>query len=180
MLASTPPIARFNQYGSPASFNIGDKVKIYVPPTAKQMDKTGRKAKHIIAWRGPCTVTQVLPTTTYEMTEDSSHRTFQRSLVNIRPYRVAQPAPPPHHDLLSLVHLTPGSIVAIKESDHLKYVFRTILSDSSTTLEPSSQTSPAHASFLFGPIQMAPLPSAPAAPLANTRLTPETFCRRLA
>ncbi len=44
---------RSNQYGTPTSFNVGDKVKIYVPPTAKQMDKTGRKAKHIIAWVDP-------------------------------------------------------------------------------------------------------------------------------
>ena len=126
---------RLNQYGIPTSFNVGDKVKIYVPPTAKQMDKTGRKAKHIIAWRGPCTITQALSPTTYEMIDDSSHRTFQRSLVNIRPYRASQPAPPPHHDLLSLVNITPGSIVAIKESDQdPRFRLATVLALTETNL----------------------------------------------
>jgi hypothetical protein len=43
---------RLNLYGIPATFQLEDKVKIYVPPTHVQMKKTGRRAKHIIAWRG--------------------------------------------------------------------------------------------------------------------------------
>ena len=51
---------RLNKHGIPATFAVGDRVKIYVPPTQTQLDATGRRAKHIVAWRGPCTITQVL------------------------------------------------------------------------------------------------------------------------
>jgi hypothetical protein len=55
---------RLNLYGILAAFNVGDKVKIYMPPTHAQMQqKTGRKAKHIIAWRGPSLVLSLSPLT---------------------------------------------------------------------------------------------------------------------
>jgi hypothetical protein len=66
--------ARLNQQGSTKTFAIGDKVKISVPPTAEQMLETGRRAKHITAWRGPCTVTERLSTTSYAVVEDVSQR----------------------------------------------------------------------------------------------------------
>jgi hypothetical protein len=74
---------RLNLYGIPATFQLADKVKIYVPPTHIQMQKTGRRAKHIIAWRGPCTISCILSRSAYEMTEDCSGRTFARTLCNI-------------------------------------------------------------------------------------------------
>jgi hypothetical protein len=46
--------AQLNKVGSTRSFQIGDKVKVRVPPTQEQMLVTGRRAKHITAWRGPC------------------------------------------------------------------------------------------------------------------------------
>ena len=82
-------------------FAEGDKVKIYVPPTAADIARTGRKSKHIVAWRGPCTVTKQISDTAYEMKEDSTGRTFRRTLVNLRPYRASTAAPPPHHDPLA-------------------------------------------------------------------------------
>ena len=75
--------------GNPASFNIGDKVKIYVPPTQAQLIMTGRKAKHVAAWRGPCTTTAKLSPTAYSMSEDISNREFERTIVNIRPFRAS-------------------------------------------------------------------------------------------
>jgi hypothetical protein len=42
-------VDRLNLYGIPATFQLEDKVKTYVPPTHVQMRKTGRHAKHIIA-----------------------------------------------------------------------------------------------------------------------------------
>ena len=54
---------RLNVHGVPATFVVGDKVKKHVPPTHKQLLATGRRAKHVVAWRGPCTITVVLSRT---------------------------------------------------------------------------------------------------------------------
>ncbi len=114
---------RLNQQGTPTSFQLNDRVKIYVPPTHAQIVRTGRRAKHIVAWRGPCRITQVLSPVTYEMVEERSNRTFQRTLVNIRPYRASRAQPPPHHDMLSLAPLQPGTIVAVRRTEDLAAPF---------------------------------------------------------
>jgi hypothetical protein len=74
---------RLNQFGTPAHFLIDDRVKIYVPPTHAQILRTGRRSNHIVAWRGPCRITKILSDTSYEMVEECSKRTFQRTIVNI-------------------------------------------------------------------------------------------------
>jgi hypothetical protein len=114
---------RLNQQGNPTSFQLNDRVKIYVPPTNAQLLRTGRRAKHIVAWRGPCRITQVLSPVTYEMVEECSNRTFQRTLVNIRPFRAPRTPPPPHHDMLSLAPLDPGTIVAVRRTEDLAAPF---------------------------------------------------------
>jgi len=53
------------------------------------------------------------------MTEECSGRLFQRTLVNIRPFRASRSPPPPHHDLLSTVPLQPGTVIAVRRSDDL-------------------------------------------------------------
>jgi hypothetical protein len=127
---------RLNLYGIPATFHLEDKVKIYVPPTHVQMKKTGRRAKHIIAWRGPCTISRIISRSAYEMTEDCSGRTFARTLCNIRPYSASRAAPPPHHDLLSLEPIQPHSVLAIRDSNDPNARFRlaTVLTITETTL----------------------------------------------
>jgi transposase InsO family protein len=76
---------RLNQQGTPTTFQLGQRVKIYMPPTHAQLERTGRRAKHIVAWRGPCRITQLLSPTAYQMQEECSNRFFERTLVNIRP-----------------------------------------------------------------------------------------------
>jgi hypothetical protein len=53
----------------------------------------------------------------------SSNRTFQRTLVNIRPFRASRTPPPPHHDMLSLAPLDPGTIVAVRRTEDLAAPF---------------------------------------------------------
>ena len=67
---------RLNQQGTPTSFQIGQRVKIYMPPTHAQLERTGRRAKHIVAWRGPCRITQILSPAAYQMQEECSNRIF--------------------------------------------------------------------------------------------------------
>jgi hypothetical protein len=67
--------ARLNEKGNAKTFKIGDKVKVRVPPTAAQMEETGRRAKHITAWRGRRTVVEEhLSQTAYAAVDDFSNR----------------------------------------------------------------------------------------------------------
>ncbi len=84
--------ARLNKQSSNSkSFAIGEKVKISVPPTAEQMSQIGRRAKHITAWRGPCTVVERLSSTAYAVVDDTTQRRLVRVASNILPYRANQP-----------------------------------------------------------------------------------------
>jgi hypothetical protein len=108
---------RLNQQGNPTTFQLNDRVKIYVPPTHSQLLRTGRRAKHVVAWRGPCRITQVLSPTTYKMIEECLNRLFQRTIVNIRPFRACRAPPAPHHDMLSHAPLDPDTIIALRRTD---------------------------------------------------------------
>jgi hypothetical protein len=119
---------RLNKFGTPAHFHLDDRVKIYVPPTHAQIQRTGRRSNHIVAWRGPCRITKVLSDTAYEMVEECSKRTFQRTIVNIRPFRATKDPPPPHHDLLSSAQLVPGTIVAVRDTPHSQFHLAKVLS----------------------------------------------------
>jgi hypothetical protein len=61
---------RLNEHGIPAHFALNDRVKIYMPPTHAQIQRTGRRAQHIVAWRGPCIVTDILSASTYSVQEE--------------------------------------------------------------------------------------------------------------
>jgi len=120
---------RLDKHGVPATFAVGDKVKIYVPPTQTQLDATGRRAKHIVAWRGPCTITEVLtpPHQGYKMVEDRSNRTFARTIVNIRPYRATRDAPQAHHDPLTEAQLEPDQLVAIRDTPQSRFRIASVI-----------------------------------------------------
>jgi hypothetical protein len=107
---------RLNEHGTPVRFHLNDRVKIYMPPTHAQIQRTGRRAKHIVAWRGPCIVVEVLSSSTYKVQEECSNRFFERSIINMRPFRASSAPPPPHHDLLSTLALTHGTLVAVRDT----------------------------------------------------------------
>jgi hypothetical protein len=79
--------ARLNRSGSAKPFRIGDKVKVRVPPTAVQMEETGRRAKQITTWQGPCTIVERLSQTAYVAVDDTSKRRYESVLANLLPYR---------------------------------------------------------------------------------------------
>jgi hypothetical protein len=84
---------RLNLQGTPTLFQLGQRVKIYMPPTHNQLERTSRRAKHIVSWRGPCIITRILSPVAYQMQEECSNRYFERTLVIIRPY-LASRSPP--------------------------------------------------------------------------------------
>ena len=106
---------RLNEAGRPHTFQVGDRVKVYVPPTHEQMLISGRRAKHLLAWRGPCEVIEKLSTTTFAMREISTSRRFERSLVNILPYKASTAPKPPSFDPFYSTPLLAHEIIAIRD-----------------------------------------------------------------
>jgi transposase InsO family protein len=125
---------RLNKHGIPAIFSLNDRVKIYVPPTHAQIQRTGRRSNHIVAWRGPCRVSKLLSLSSYEVIEECSGRTFQRTVINMRPFRASKDPPPPHHDLLSQAALHPGTIVAVRDTPGSLFHLAKVLSSDENQL----------------------------------------------
>ncbi len=86
----TETALRLNKKGSSKLFSIGQKVKVRVPPTQNQLLETGRRAKHITAWRGPCTILERLRTTAYAAVDDTTKRRYERVVSNILPYKASR------------------------------------------------------------------------------------------
>jgi hypothetical protein len=150
--------ARLNKYGIPTTFALHDRVKIYVPPTHAQILITGRKSNHIVAWRGPCTITQILSPSSYEMEEDRSGRTFQRTIINIRPFRATKHPPPPHHDLVSAAALHANTTIAVRDTSdsafHLAKVLH--LDENHLSLHYLGTTTPHLNTAVFRLVWLAP------------------------
>ena len=117
---------RLNAHGHAKTYNVGDCVKIRVPPTHEQMMATGRRSSHITSWRGPCTVTNRLSTTAYSMTEDSTDRRFERTVLNMLPYRATSAVSPDVYDPFYSDPFTLDEIVAVRDDpDSPFYIART-------------------------------------------------------
>jgi hypothetical protein len=149
---------RLNKHGTPTTFALNARVKIYVPPTHTQIVRTGQKSNHIVAWRGPCTITRILSDSSYEMTEDCSGRKFQRTIINIHPFRAPTNPPAPHHDLVSAAALFPTTVIAVRDTPtsafHLAKV--TALDESLLSLHYYGTTTPSLNTAVFRLIWLAP------------------------
>jgi hypothetical protein len=149
---------RLNQHDTPHTFALHDRVKIYVPPTHAQLIRTGRRSNHIVAWRGPCRITKILSLASYEMEEECSGRTFQRSIINTRPFRASNSPPAPHHDLISTAALHPGTIVAVRDTPtspfHIAKVAR--ITESLLSLHYLGTTNPNMDTTVFRLLWLAP------------------------
>ena len=66
--------------------DIGDHVKIFVPPSIGEITRRGRKAKHLLRWRGPLQIIERTGTTTFKL-EDRRGRKYMCHLANVRPWR---------------------------------------------------------------------------------------------
>ncbi len=86
--------ARLNQKGSSRVFQVGDKVKVRIPPPQAQLLETGRRAKHVTAWRGPCTILERVSTTAYAAVDDTTKRRYERVTCPFAPRR-PRPTPMP-------------------------------------------------------------------------------------
>merc|ERR1712115_56146 len=67
------------------TFKVGDKVSFFIPPTASEAKRRGRKVKHITHYRGPATITNVRTPTTYDIVHNG--KKYARATAELRPYR---------------------------------------------------------------------------------------------
>ena len=73
-----------NRKGYHHSFAIGDRVTFFIPPTAEQAQRAGRKVKHIAHYKGPAIVTAKLSTTTYAIKfHGKTYGRYTLSLIHI-------------------------------------------------------------------------------------------------
>ena len=90
----------------------------YIPPSADEAKKAGRKMKHLPHFRGPAIVTKALSATTYEI--KFKERTYKRSVAELRRYNAS--GPPTglnvfNDEAAMSTDLRPGNFVALCESD---------------------------------------------------------------
>ena len=149
---------RLNRHGTPQTFALNDRVKIYVPPTHAQILRTGRKSNHIVAWRGPCKISRILSPSSYEMVEDCSGRTFQRSIINIRPFRASRSPPPPHHDLIAVAALHPQTIIAVRDTPDSSFHLASVsqITETHLTIHYLGTTTPTLDTAIFRLVWIAP------------------------
>ena len=112
---------RLNSLGkSKIKYRIGQKVKFFMPPTAKQAKLAGRKPKHLKWWAGPATIVEQLSRngTTFRMLFNKN--IYERHVINIQPWRGNTTSPNlpklQRDDTISI-----GSMVAVLDDDEDKH-----------------------------------------------------------
>lgn len=70
--------------GKPRKYQNGDRVSFFIPPTHDETVRRGRKAKHLLAYRGPAIICKIVSPTTYELSYKS--RQYSRATAELRPY----------------------------------------------------------------------------------------------
>jgi hypothetical protein len=99
------------------SLKVGDHVKIFCPPSAKEATKRCRKAKHLMQWRGPYKIVARPSATSLKLEHlyDKSKK-FQRYIANVRRWTARLPT---RAELEASEPGVPGDLEDIKEDDFL-------------------------------------------------------------
>ena len=104
--------------GSNIKFKVGDEVSLFLPPSEQEAKRAGRKAKHLLFFRGPAIITELLSNTTYEL--DYNGRTFYRCFSELRPYKSSElPIDLPIANDIRMQEdkLIPGNFVSLCDTD---------------------------------------------------------------
>jgi hypothetical protein len=123
LAARTAGNAALNARGAPGrcvKFKLGDIVVIYLPPAAEKKGEGDTlaarwKAKHLLQWRGPCVVSEVLGGSTYKVREEASGKYFTRSVALMAMYRgdVSATVVPSPVAVVARAALAVGSVFAV-------------------------------------------------------------------
>ena len=122
---------RMNQHGFQRTYEVGDRVKVMVPPSAKQIEETGRPAKHLDSWRGPCEVIEKLSDTAYAVRELATNRRFERTVINLARYRAVTPGAPPSREPFVFV---PDEILAVRDHPQSDFYIATAVAATNDVL----------------------------------------------
>jgi hypothetical protein len=112
----------------------GAKVYFYKPPSAQEVEKRGRKAKHLDHYMGPATILRPIGTRSFVIQytdEKGVTRTYQRDAsmislippkdIKIDPSEIGNDGQPPHlHQSLALSPIEEGEYVIIKDTKDSK------------------------------------------------------------
>jgi hypothetical protein len=98
---------------------------------------TGRRSKHITAWRGPCIITEKISTTAYRMVDTITQRTYERLIGNILPYRATSAKQNPtaaYNPKFSEV-FQPHEFIAIRDAPGGRFFVAEVISVSKSILK---------------------------------------------
>jgi hypothetical protein len=104
--------------GSKLKYQVGDEVSLYIPPSEQEAKRAGRKVKHLLYFRGPAVVTQVLSNTSYKL--DYNGRVYYRCFAELRPYRssgLPVDLPIANETRMQENKLIPGRFVSLCDTD---------------------------------------------------------------
>ena len=104
--------------GSNVKYSVGDQVSMFIPPSEEEAKAAGRKAKHLLFYRGPAIITEVLSSTTYKL--DYEGKTFKRCFAELRPYKSSNlPVDLPIANDMKMQEekLVPGNFVSLCDTD---------------------------------------------------------------
>ena len=103
--------------GPNKSYQIGDEVSFYLPPSEKEALAMGRKPKHLLQYRGPAFVVEKLSNTTYQIEYEG--RKYNRCFSELRPYKsdkLPLDLPMANHEEMQERKLIVGNYVALCDS----------------------------------------------------------------
>ena len=130
-----------NRKGISNKYKVGDRVSLFIPPSEKLAKQMGRKPKHLLMYRGPAVMEEVLSNTTYRL-EYLGGKYF-RCFSELRPYKATK-APinlPTETDLdMQTRKVVVGKYVALcdtvdKEDDHFHLCKVTVIADDKVILQ---------------------------------------------
>ena len=112
--------AKLNSSGrSKVTYQVGDAVAFYLPPTQEQAEKANRKHKHLTQWAGPGYITKCLSANGTTFRIRCGNTNYERHVLNMRKWK--GPAPPIPKGIIRDDSINVGSVVAVLDDDQDKH-----------------------------------------------------------
>ena len=90
-------------------YSRGDKVYFYQPPSQNEVIKRGRKAKHLMHYRGPATITQPIPGRRRQYEIEFEGKLFKRDVGMLIPQQTMREIDPLTLDVVDCLLYTSPS-----------------------------------------------------------------------
>ena len=115
----TEQAALANSKGGKQTHKVGDKVSFFIPPSAAEAKRAGRKPKHIPYFRGPANITKALSNSSYQI-EFRGH-TYKRNAAELRKYKSSKlplELPTANDNSMYDTNLKLNNYIACKDTAH--------------------------------------------------------------